>query len=172
MRTVVLSALGLLGLSLPALLPVQVAEPERLFPVAAGSQATAVTPSGLDVIGSQLAAFNAHDVDALVANLAKDFVWYSVDRDAARLELQGPDAFRRSMVGYFTAFPQARAEIDGDLGGGEFIAARERAFWPGPDGQEQSQASLAVYQVRDGLIHGVWYYPVETEAAEADPRSR
>ncbi len=116
---------------------------------------------GLEVIEAQLTAFNAHDVAALAANLAEDFVWYAVDRDRASVELQGRDAFRRSMDAYFAAFPEARAEIDAGLGGGVFIAVRERAFWRDDEGAEASQASLAVYEVHEGLIHSVWYYPVE-----------
>ena len=36
---------------------------------------------------------------------------------------------------------------------------REVAYWLTVDG-ELAQASLAIYEVRDGLIHRVWYYPV------------
>lgn len=116
---------------------------------------------GLEVIEAQLNAFNAHDIPAMVANLSEEFVWYAVDRERVSVELQGRVAFQRSMQAYFAAFPDARAEIDERLGGGVFVAVRERAFWPDGEGGEQSQASLAVYEVRDGLIQAVWYYPVE-----------
>jgi len=112
------------------------------------------------VIDVQLAAFNAHDVNAMVANLAEDFAWFAVDPDMTRAELRGREEFRRSMELYFTSVPGARAEIEERLGVGPFAAVRERAYWM-RGGVEFSQASLAVYELRDGLIRRVWYYPLE-----------
>ena len=51
-------------------------------------------------------------------------------------------------------------EIEKRLGVGRFAAVRERAYWM-RGGVEVSQASLAVYEIRDGLIRRVWYYPLE-----------
>lgn len=112
------------------------------------------------VIDAQLAAFNAHDVNAMVANLAEDFAWFAVDPDMTRVQLRGRDEFRRSMEPYFASVPGARAEIEERLSLGRFAAVRERAYWM-RGGVEVSQASLAVYEIRDGLIRRVWYYPAE-----------
>ncbi len=112
------------------------------------------------VIDAQLAAFNAHDVNAMVANLAEDFAWFAVDPDMTRVELRGREEFRRSMEPYFASVPGARAEIEERLNVGRFAAVRERAYWL-RGGEEVSQASLAVYEIRDGQIRRVWYYPVE-----------
>ncbi len=112
------------------------------------------------VIDAQLAAFNAHDVNAMVANLAEDFAWFAVDPDMTRVELRGREEFRRSMKPYFASVSSARAEIEERLSVGRFAAVRERAYWM-QGGEEVSQASLAVYEIRDGRIRRVWYYPVE-----------
>lgn len=96
------------------------------------------------VIDAQLAAFNARDVNAMVAKLAEDFVWFAVDPDMTRVELRDREEFRPSMEFYFTSVPGARSEIEERLGGGCFAAVRERTYGI-RGGVELSQASLAVY---------------------------
>ncbi len=110
------------------------------------------------VIRAQLAAFNAHNVDAMVANLAGEFAWFAVSSDSMTVEMQGRDAFRTSMRQYFEQVRGARAEIEGLIVVGDFVTTRERAYWYAGD-QELSQAALAVYEVRNNLIYRVWYYP-------------
>lgn len=110
------------------------------------------------VIRAQLAAFNAHNVEAMVANLAGEFAWFAVGSDSMTVEMQGRDAFRSSMRQYFGQVAGARAEIEGLIVVGDFVTTRERAYWYAGD-QEVSQAALAVYEVRNNLIHRVWYYP-------------
>ena len=64
------------------------------------------------------------------------------------------------MEDYFASVPEPRAEIDGMVVSGNFVSVREVAYWLTVEG-EVAQASLAIYEVRDGLIYRVWYYPVE-----------
>lgn len=111
-----------------------------------------------EVITAQLEAFNAGDVEAMVANVAEDFVYFAVDAGGAAAELQGREAFFRSMQEYFASTPGARGEIEEMFPVGGYVAVRERAYWQ-QGGREVSQAALAVYEIRDGLIHRVWYYP-------------
>ena len=143
---------GLALVSLPG------AAQEVAAPDAAGVvQAIAGNP--IETIQRQLAAFNAHDVIALRDNVAVDFMWFSVESDLSAIQLRGREAFEQSMIGYFGAFPAARAEIESPVAVGAFVSVIERVFWPGAQGEERSQASLAIYEVRDGLIYRVWYYP-------------
>lgn len=111
-----------------------------------------------DVIRSQLAAFNAHNADAMMANLHEDFAWFGVDSDITTLEMKGRGNFFKSMRDYFSSVPGARAEIEEIFVAGDFVTARERSYWRQGDA-ELSQASLAVYEIRNGLIYRVWYYP-------------
>ena len=64
-------------------------------------------------------------------------------------------------TGYFNALPSARATLESSMVSGSYVTARERASWKTKDGTERSQAALAVYEIRDGLIARVWYYPAE-----------
>lgn len=107
-----------------------------------------------------MAAFNAHDVEALLACVTEDIGWYYVQDDVVTPEAQDKAALRQAMTGYFKAIPSARASFDDSMVSGSYVTVRERAFYE-RDGEELSQSSLAVYLVRDGLVARVWYYPVE-----------
>lgn len=123
-----------------------------------GDQVQAEERSVEDVIRAQLRAFNAHDAQALVANLHEKFAWFAVDSDVTTLEMQGRGNFRDSMVDYFRTVPGVRADIEELSVVGAFASTVERAYWL-QDGVEVSQASLAIYEIRNGLIYRVWYYP-------------
>ena len=51
--------------------------------------------------------------------------------------------------------------LEDSLVSGRFVTVRERASWTSESGEERSQASVAVYEIRDGLVARVWYYPAE-----------
>lgn len=76
------------------------------------------------------------------------------------VEVRGREMLRDYMATYFEAQPTVRSEVEESVVTGDFVAVRERASWTDRDGEGRSQASLAVYHVRDGLIQRVWYYPV------------
>jgi len=41
---------------------------------------------------------------------------------------------------------------------GPWVSVRERARWSTSTGM-RSQASMSVYEVREGVLRRVWYYP-------------
>jgi hypothetical protein len=61
---------------------------------------------------------------------------------------------------YFAAVPSARSTIEGRMPAGRFVSVLERAHWT-VGGEPRSQSSLSVYEVEDGLIRRIWYYPVQ-----------
>ncbi len=107
-----------------------------------------------------LQAFNDHDVDAMLAGVTDDIGWYYVQDAAVTVEAEGKQALRKGMTGYFKAIPSARSAFEESMVSGAYVTVRERASWRQQE-QDLSQSSLAVYQVRDGLVARVWYYPVE-----------
>ena len=126
--------------------------------VSATASAEKDAPSAIDVVQAHIEAFNRHDVDALVMRVSPDFVWYNVTSNETTIEVEGRDALRESLTKYFKSTTSVRSEIDGMTQVGPFVSFRERAFWTNAKG-EQSQQSLAIYEVREGLIARAWYYP-------------
>lgn len=118
----------------------------------------AADSTSLSVVRSYFAAYNSHDVDAVLRHVAADFVWLNLAGDSVTVELRGADAVRSGLVDYFHRLPTARSDIEAITALGPWVSVRERARWVGANGP-RSQAALSVYEVRGGLLRRVWYYP-------------
>ncbi len=112
--------------------------------------------SALSVAKALLGAFNQHDPAAMASLVAPDFELYYFDEAGqAGLAVRGPDALIEEMTSYFAGRPNVESKITGAIAGPVYVSFREQIVG--------GQSSLAVYEVRDGLIRRVWYYPVDTE---------
>ena len=69
------------------------------------------------------------------------------------------------LAGYFKSLPDVRSEMFDITQTGVFVSYRERASWTAKDGKPRAQQALAVYEMRDGLIVRVWYFPAVREPA-------
>lgn len=132
--------------------------------LAAALVQAAEPPSAEAVVRANGAAFNAHDVKALAATVAEDLVWYQIDGDQVTVETRGRAALEQGMTDYFASLPSARSEFESLTVNGAFVAVKERALWKSSSGKDRSQTALAIYEVRDGLIVRVWYYPAQRHA--------
>lgn len=103
-------------------------------------------------------AFNQHDAALLASLVHENVTWLSLAADSAVIEAEGRTALEEGMGSYFEALPSVRSEIEDLVVTGPFVAFRERVFWQGEAG-EKTQASLAVYEVRDAHIRRAWYFP-------------
>ena len=110
------------------------------------------------VVRAYIEAFNAHNIPALAERVSPDFVWFNVTSDRATVEVKGRDSLRKNLGNYFDHTPTVRSEIDGIASAGAYVSFRERATWNTLLGQK-SQTSLAIYEVKEGLITRAWYYP-------------
>lgn len=129
-----------------------------VFLVAGSNSASAQDDDPTIVVRAFSDAFNAHDVDAMIALVSDDFAWLAIAGDSVTVEARGPEQLRAGMGGYFAGIPSVRSEMGDMTVTGSFVSFTERVFWDGPEG-EQTQASLAVYEVADGRIQRAWYYP-------------
>ncbi len=111
-------------------------------------------PSALAVAQELVDAFNDHNPEAMASLVALDFELYYVDDDGiAGLALQGPDQLTVEMQSYFAGNPSVQSTITDAVDGPAFVSFREQIVG--------GQSALAVYEVREGLIKRVWYFPAE-----------
>ena len=107
-----------------------------------------------------VSAFNKREIDTMLAMVSDDIQWLTVTGDKITVETQGKAKLRESMAAYFKSTPSAKSELQWVQVTASRVAALERAAWQSKSGPK-SQASLCVYEFRDGLISRVYYYPVE-----------
>ena len=107
-----------------------------------------------------VSAFNKREIDTMLGMVTDDMQWLSVAGDKITVETQGKPHLRESMAAYFKSEPTAKSELEWVQVTASRVAAMERASWQSKSGPK-SQASLSVYEFRDGLISRVYYYPVE-----------
>ncbi len=132
-----------------------------MFPALLGVlllQSSLAAANGAAVVRHFVDAFNEHDIDAMLAHVADDFLWMSVKGGTITIESRGHDQLRSAMSDYFSSIPSARSDLRSVVESGPFVQAIEQAFWES-DGVEKSQCSVSVYEIADGKIVNVWYFP-------------
>lgn len=105
-----------------------------------------------------VAAFNQQDIDAMLDLAAQDVRWMSVAGDQLSIETSTRHQLREAMTGYFASTPGTRAEIRSITESGSFVHTVEKAFW-NSNGVEKNQCSMAVYELIEGKVRNVWYFP-------------
>lgn len=111
------------------------------------------------VVREYVAAFNAKDLDAMMRTVASELVWMSVSGDSLTDVGRGVGAFRELIAGYFRAVPSARSELRQIEATGPWVTTHERTRWNAAPAAASGQSSVVVYEVRDGRIRRVWFYP-------------
>lgn len=128
-------------------------------PAALNEQA-APDKSNEQIVREFEAAFNKHDAAAMLALLAADAQWLSVKGSQMATEVEGKIALEKWLQGYFKSCPSCRSSFEQVMPAGSYVTVHEKATWESKSGPKM-QKSLGVYEVRDGLIRRVWYFPAE-----------
>lgn len=126
--------------------------------IAAALGTTAQAGETNDVVSALMDAYNRHDVAAMRALWADDIVWYDVKGDEMTASVRSAAAFEAGMRDYFKAFPNVQSKLSGARESGAFLTGVETARWTSK-GEKRSQSAPVVYEVRDGKVRRVWYYP-------------
>lgn len=105
-------------------------------------------------------AFNARDVDAMLALATDDIEWISLDGRDLLMGADGADSLRATMVEYFDSCSSCRASLKWTKTTEGRVVALEEASWDG-DGERKSQSALSVYEFEGEKIRRVYYFPAE-----------
>jgi hypothetical protein len=107
------------------------------------------SPTALDVVERQLSAYNERDLEAYCGLFASDAFLFMVreEYEIAR----GRAAIRDFYQARFTSSPELQCEIVSRIVIADLVIDHERVTGIGPRVIE----IVAVYEVRDGLIHSV-----------------
>jgi hypothetical protein len=104
------------------------------------------------VVQKQLEAYNARDLKAFVATYADSVEIYNFNNQ--KLMVKGKAEVEKQWGALFEQFPKNYAALRGRIVQGNFVIDKE--FVTGRTGQNDFEAT-AIYEVRNGLIHKVWF---------------
>lgn len=135
--------------------PLTVASIESVFRRAAEAEINAES-----IVRLFVAAYNAHNVDAMLTRVSDDVRWMSIDGGRVRTETSGKAELAAEMAAYFENLPSSRSEIRHIQTVGGYVSVVEHATWLSEDAK-RSQCALAIYEVRENLISNVWYHAAQ-----------
>ncbi|MEM8725597.1 MAG: nuclear transport factor 2 family protein [Pseudomonadota bacterium] len=117
------------------------------------------TDEGYSKVIAYVEAYNARDLQAMMALMHDDVQWLSIEGSSVAIFADGKQDLASQMEGYFASPSATRSEVLSYVVDGRFVSVREVASWTDKEGAEKSQSALAVYEFEDGLVRRVWYYP-------------
>lgn len=119
----------------------------------------AAVQEGHPVIQAYSNAYIAKDIDTMRSLMHSDIEWLNIKDNEIEVHLSGKESLTKEMENWF-ANPQQIEETQRDWSvSGNNIAVTEVATWTTNKGKKRSQSALTVYQLEDGLIRRVYYYP-------------
>lgn len=110
------------------------------------------------LLESHIEAFNQSDVESLVNNISDDFKWYYVTSDTLLLEVEGKEAFRKSMESYYKYVGKVTSSVEDLVIQGNLISFKETVSYKNKEGKLVSASSMAVYQFKKNKISRAWYF--------------
>lgn len=96
-------------------------------------------------------SYNRRDVEAMMSLVADDVKWFSIDGASISAETNNSKELREFLVGYFKNCANCRSKISGFNRKGNTVSYFETS--------SSGQTSLAVYEVDEGKIQHVYYFP-------------
>ncbi|HLT46653.1 MAG TPA: nuclear transport factor 2 family protein [Rubricoccaceae bacterium] len=113
--------------------------------------ADATTEATLDAVARFNEAFNAHDVDAVMALMTDDCLFDSTRPPPDGERVEGQAAVRAYWEAFFARSPQAHFEAEEVFGCGDRAVVRWTYRWV-RDGQPGRVRGVDVFRVRDGKV--------------------
>ena len=118
-----------------------------------GQGMTKVNPAHLPeaVVSRHVAAYNAHDLQALLGTLGLDVqLWMFPDKPMVKGKADVANAMRQS----FAAGPDLKMEVTERMVEGTRVIDH---LWIKGRGDGRVIRGVQIYEVKDGLITGIWF---------------
>ena len=123
--------------------------------------------SSTELVNAYFKAYNAHNVERMLAIVTDDIRWMSVDGNSIALEADGKESLGDAMLAHFARSPSTRSEVRDISALGDFVTVIEAAMRDS-NSATGAQCAIAVYQFSEGLIANVWYYAARPCEQTAD----
>jgi ketosteroid isomerase-like protein len=126
------------------------------------------SPTPSEVVDRVAASTNAHDLDALVACFAPDYVNETPAHPSRGFT--GREQVRRNWSRIFASIPDVSCEVVARAVDGDRVWSEWEMRGTSPDGSPHHMRGVLVFRVGDGLVQGMRFFlePVDTASTTAD----
>lgn len=121
-------------------------------------RAVAVEEDQVNVAIEFVTAYNQHDIAAMISLVHEDIKYMFISGNQIHTVTNGKAHLKRYLKPFFEHNPKASSRIRSSKLSGDFIQLLEEAVFTDKQGQERSQCSFSMYQLKDNLIINVWYF--------------
>jgi ketosteroid isomerase-like protein len=108
--------------------------------------------SAVRVVIAFNAAFNRHDVSAMMQLMCEDCVFENTDPAPDGAVFSGKETITQFWQGYFNQSPQAHIEVEESISSGNRCIMRWRYGWVDLEGHKGHVRGVDIYRVQNGLI--------------------
>lgn len=113
-----------------------------------------------EIVYSYVAAFNAHNVEAMLEMVTDDVQWLTIGGDKIVTETGNKEELRQGMEGYFESCSTCKSNLIHVFSTGTRVSALEEANFETAQGS-QKQQSISIYEFSGNLIKRVYYFAGE-----------
>jgi ketosteroid isomerase-like protein len=110
------------------------------------------TAQTLAIIQKFQEAFNAHDVESIMALMSNDCIFENTYPPPAGERYTGQAAVRACWDEFFSSSPHARFVTEERFAAGDRCVERWTYHWVGQDGQRGSVRGVDIFRVREGKV--------------------
>ena len=105
-----------------------------------------------------LVAYNKHDHHMMLELVHPEIKYMLVVGDKIYTEVNNKTALADFLVSYFKHTPKAQSKLISSSLQGPFIHQIEQAIWQDKSGNNKTQCSLSIYEIKQQLIINIWYF--------------
>ncbi len=117
-----------------------------------------VEPTVANIAEQFVDAYNAHDQQAMLKLVHPEIKYMYIDANQIYTETNSKAALVDFLMTYFANNSKAQSKLLSSHLQGPFIHQVEQALWLDASGQQKSQCSLSVYEIKQKLIINIWYF--------------
>lgn len=118
-------------------------------------------PKSVQVVKQFIQGFNNHSVEQLLQQTTENVHWFNLSGAKMDIETSTQHELAAAMSDYFASLNDAKARLRQIVVSANYVSTVEEVTWS-HDGEQSSQCSLGVYQLKGNKISAVWYYPAHT----------
>lgn len=118
-----------------------------------------IAPSNKDIITAYTEAYNEADLEGMATLMGEAIEWRSLEDGEMVVYADGKPDLVSQMKDYIASGAPSVSELSGWGVSGQFTSVVETVSWTNDEGAQVSQSSIALYEIKDGLIQSVLYTP-------------